>query len=35
MFGVPYFMMRRGVKRLKEDLEREFHFIINKSKEVR
>ena len=31
MFGIPYFMMRRSVKIMKEDLEREFHFIISKS----
>lgn len=30
MFGLPYFMMRRSVKRFKEDLEREFYYIINK-----
>ena len=31
MFGIPYFMMRKGVRRMKQDLEREFHFIISKS----
>lgn len=31
MFGVPYFMMRRSVKRLKYELEREF-FYLTKSK---
>ena len=31
MFGLPYFMMRRSVKRLKYELEREF-FYLTKSK---
>jgi hypothetical protein len=35
MFGIPYFIMRRSVKRLKEDLEREFHYIISKSSSLR
>ncbi|SDI45981.1 hypothetical protein [Winogradskyella thalassocola] len=35
MFGIPYFMMRRSVKRLKEDLDREFHYIISKSSSLR
>lgn len=28
MFGIPFFIMRRSVKKLKYDLEREFYFII-------
>ncbi|MFY7938393.1 MAG: hypothetical protein ACOVOQ_13515 [Flavobacterium sp.] len=32
MFGLPYFMMRRGIKQLKYELEREF-FYLTKSKE--
>jgi len=35
MFGIPYFILRRNVRRLKEDLEREFYFIINKSNSFR
>jgi hypothetical protein len=35
MFGIPYFMMRRSVRRLKEDIEREFHFILSKSNSLR
>ena len=35
MYGIPYFIMRRSVRRLKEDLEREFHFIISKSNPLR
>jgi len=31
MFGVPYFFMRRSVKKMKHDLERELFFIIKKS----
>jgi len=27
MFGIPYFMMRRSVKRMKHDLEREFYYM--------
>jgi hypothetical protein len=27
MFGIPYFMMRRSVKRLKYELEREFYYL--------
>lgn len=27
MFGIPYFMMRRGVKRLKREIEREFFYL--------
>nr|WP_321224230.1 hypothetical protein [uncultured Psychroserpens sp.] len=30
MFGLPYFIMRRSVKRFKYDIEREFHFIATK-----
>lgn len=30
MLGVPYFIMRRGVKRMKYDLEREFYFLTKK-----
>ena len=30
MLGVPYFIMRRGARRLKHDLERELFFIANK-----
>jgi hypothetical protein len=30
MFGIPYFMMRRSVKRLKYELEREFYYIAGK-----
>lgn len=30
MFGIPYFIMRRGTSRFKRDLEREFHFLVNK-----
>lgn len=26
MLGIPYFMMKRGVKRMKYELERDFHF---------
>jgi hypothetical protein len=35
MFGLPYFVMRKSVKNMTEDLEREFHFIISKSNIVR
>lgn len=28
MIGIPYFIMRRGVKRMKYELERDFHFWI-------
>lgn len=35
MFGIPYFIMRRGVKRMKQDLEREFHFILSKSNSLK
>ncbi len=31
MYGIPYFMMRTSVRSLKEDLEREFHFVLSKS----
>lgn len=31
MYGLPYFMMRRSVRILREDLEREFHFVLSKS----
>ncbi|WP_405568252.1 hypothetical protein [Polaribacter sp. Asnod6-C07] len=31
MFGIPYFAMRSGLKKLKRDLEREFHFIVSKN----
>lgn len=27
MFGIPYFMMRRSVNKMKYDLEREFHYL--------
>ncbi|MEL6391313.1 MAG: hypothetical protein AAFR97_01085, partial [Bacteroidota bacterium] len=30
MFGIPYFLMRRSVKRMKYELERELFFIANK-----
>lgn len=30
MFAIPYFMMRRSVKRLKYELEREFFFLTKK-----
>jgi len=30
MFGIPYFIMRKSVKRFKYDIEREFHFIATK-----
>ena len=30
MFGIPYFMMRRSVKRMKHDLERELFYITKK-----
>ncbi|MFK8061433.1 MAG: hypothetical protein AB8B78_15270 [Polaribacter sp.] len=30
MIGIPYFAMRSGLKKLKQDLEREFHFIVSK-----
>lgn len=30
MFGIPYFMMRRSVARMKYDLEREYFFIARK-----
>ncbi|MCK8480739.1 hypothetical protein [Psychroserpens algicola] len=30
MFGIPYFIVRRSVKRFKYDLEREFHYIASK-----
>ena len=32
MLGIFYFLMRKSVKNLKQDLEREFVYIINKSK---
>ncbi|WP_400078226.1 hypothetical protein [Winogradskyella sp. R77965] len=35
MFGIPYFIMRRGVRHMKQDLEREFYFVINKSSSLR
>ena len=31
MLGIPYFAMRSGLKKLKRDLEREFHFIVSKN----
>jgi len=31
MYGIPYFMMRTSVRSLKEDLERELHFVLSKS----
>ncbi len=31
MFSIPYFMMRRSVKRLKYELEREFFYLTKKS----
>ncbi|WP_340155954.1 hypothetical protein [uncultured Winogradskyella sp.] len=31
MFGIPYLIMKNGVQHIKQDLEREFHFIISKS----
>lgn len=30
MLGIPYFIMRRSVKRMKYDLERELHYIAKK-----
>ena len=27
MFGIPYFMMRRSIKRMKHDLERELYYL--------
>ena len=30
MFGIPYFMMRRSVKILEQELEREIHFVVSK-----
>jgi hypothetical protein len=30
MFGLPYFMMRRGTKRMKHELEREFFYMTKK-----
>ncbi|WP_299227975.1 hypothetical protein [uncultured Psychroserpens sp.] len=32
MLGIPYLSMRKAIKRLREDLEREFYYIINKPK---
>jgi len=29
MLAIPYFMMRRAVRKMKYDLEREFHYIAN------
>ena len=31
MFGIFYFLMRKSIKNLKQDLKREFVYIINKS----
>ena len=30
MFGIPYFMMRQSVRRMKYELEREFFYVANK-----
>lgn len=30
MFGLPYFIMRRSVKKMKYDLEREFHYMTKR-----
>lgn len=30
MLGIPYFMMRKGVKNMKYELNREFHYLIKK-----
>ncbi|MDX1829044.1 MAG: hypothetical protein R3342_13470, partial [Lutibacter sp.] len=30
MFGIPYFFMRRGAKRMKHELEREFYYMTKK-----
>jgi hypothetical protein len=30
MFGIPYFIMRRGAKKMKHELEREFYYITKK-----
>ncbi len=30
MFGIPYFIMRRGTKRFKHELEREFYYMTKK-----
>lgn len=30
MFGLPIYHMRKGVIKMKQDLEREFHFIVSK-----
>jgi hypothetical protein len=30
MFGIPYFMMRNSVQRLKHELEREFYYMTKK-----
>lgn len=31
MFGIPYFIVRRGVKRMVYDLERDFHYWVTKN----
>lgn len=31
MFGLPYYLMRRNVKKMKNDLEREFQYLANKT----
>ncbi|WP_310558412.1 hypothetical protein [Flavobacterium sp.] len=31
MFGIPYFIMRRSVKRMVYDLERDFHYWVTKN----
>jgi hypothetical protein len=30
MFGLPIYQIRKGVSKLKDDLEREFHFVVSK-----
>lgn len=30
MIGIPYFAMRSSLKKLKQELEREFHYIVSK-----
>lgn len=32
MFGLPIYQIRKGVASLKQDLEREFHFVVSKIK---
>lgn len=32
MLGIPYFMMKRSVKRMAYDLERDFHYWVTKNK---